>query len=298
MYLNYKMDNLKLYSKKTGQDCWDRIGVNKFPDGQIQLYNKGIDFKDTVCIANLTTPEDVHLLQQLTYLGLQDLKVYYSYGSRCDKDHYGEYPCVNLNSFMVDIYSQIPGECEILMPHGSELSLLLSQGVYNWRLARSPIRHLIAEVAIVANVNMYEPWRGKTAFVFPDESAAERWEGYHENVTDNPDRIDFKKERDQLTGEIKSLVPNSINKDYEHLVVFDDIIDGGRTFIETSNILKEKFPNAKLYLITTHSLFSAGYEGISAAYDHTFSFFWKPESTYDIPNNIHLLDASELKYWI
>ena len=74
------------------------------------------------------------------------------------------------------------------------------------------------------------------------------------------DVIIASKYRDITTGKILSTdVPLSEVKDYGKFIIVDDIIDGGRTFIELAKAIKKYYPNNKVYLIVTHGIFSAGY---------------------------------------
>ena len=49
-----------------------------------------------------------------------------------------------------------------------------------------------------------------------------------------------------------------IDKNVKKIVIFDDICDGGRSFIEIAKILKEKKETIKLVLCVTHGIFSQG----------------------------------------
>jgi ribose-phosphate pyrophosphokinase len=83
------------------------------------------------------------------------------------------------------------------------------------------------------------------------------------------------KVRDLVTGNIlKTEVPNlpiSLSGNELKCVIIDDIIDGGRTFIELSKAIKEQRPDAKVYLIVTHGIFSAGLYELSKHLDGIFS---------------------------
>lgn len=88
--------------------------------------------------------------------------------------------------------------------------------------------------------------------------------------------IQASKMRDPKTGELSDPVifGNVHGKD---VLVLDDIIDGGRTFIQLANSLKEAGAR-KMYLHATHGIFSygakeklleAGYDGVTSTYDWT-----------------------------
>lgn len=102
--------------------------------------------------------------------------------------------------------------------------------------------------------------------IFPDEGALNR---YALNLYGSNDFLYAKKERGD-NGNIISydLVEYNkefdVNKDY---VVFDDICDGGATFLFLAKLLKDKGHKGKLYLQVTHGLFTKGKEELLKYYD-------------------------------
>lgn len=79
------------------------------------------------------------------------------------------------------------------------------------------------------------------------------------------------KVRDLATGNILHtevpLNPWHANKTF---IIVDDICDGGRTFIEIAKAIRTTFPNATIYLIVTHGIFSAGFEKLSDSINGIF----------------------------
>jgi len=68
------------------------------------------------------------------------------------------------------------------------------------------------------------------------------------------------KHRDIDSGQItRTSIPELSTIKGGTYIIIDDIIDGGRTFIEIANIILEHDPDAIIYLIVTHGIFSAGY---------------------------------------
>lgn len=105
----------------------------------------------------------------------------------------------------------------------------------------------------------------KPLLVFPDKGAY----GRYANMFPSLPSIYFDKNRDPLTGEITSIEKRvgvsdlnvtNISDEYSHVLVVDDICDGGRTF----TTLAEHLPNLKRHLYVTHGIFS---KGIDALYD-------------------------------
>jgi len=76
-----------------------------------------------------------------------------------------------------------------------------------------------------------------------------------------PNIVTAIKHRDIATGKITHTeVPLSESRYYKDckFVIVDDICDGGRTFIELAKEIIVKVPDAKIYLVVTHGIFSAG----------------------------------------
>lgn len=80
------------------------------------------------------------------------------------------------------------------------------------------------------------------------------------------------KVRDLKTGNIlRTEIPTlDQHKDLMYVIV-DDICDGGRTFIELAKAIKNGRPSAKVYLIVTHGIFSAGYEELGKHFEMIFT---------------------------
>lgn len=79
------------------------------------------------------------------------------------------------------------------------------------------------------------------------------------------------KVRDLKTGNIlRTEIPILDQHDDLKYVIFDDICDGGRTFVELAKVIKNFKPTAQIYLIVTHGIFSAGFEELSEYLDGIF----------------------------
>ncbi len=68
-----------------------------------------------------------------------------------------------------------------------------------------------------------------------------------------------RKHRDIDTGQITRTSIPGLDGITGKFILIDDIIDGGRTFLEIANIILQNNPEAEIYLIVTHGIFSAGY---------------------------------------
>jgi ribose-phosphate pyrophosphokinase len=102
--------------------------------------------------------------------------------------------------------------------------------------------------------------------VFPDKGAESRY-GRLLNV----EAYAARKDRDQLTGEIRGLVMDIAPPEGSTILVWDDLCDGARSFTELAKILLPLKP-AKLILYVSHGIFSKGTEVLfDAGYDFVYT---------------------------
>jgi ribose-phosphate pyrophosphokinase len=104
-------------------------------------------------------------------------------------------------------------------------------------------------------------------FASPDAGASKKIFKVAEKLGYKEDIIICGKDRDEngkLTRTIVPILPYT-EKD---IIIIDDICDGGRTFINiVEEIRKTEGFNGKIYLITTHGIFSAGFKELSKYFD-------------------------------
>jgi ribose-phosphate pyrophosphokinase len=110
----------------------------------------------------------------------------------------------------------------------------------------------------------------QTIIVSPDAGALKKIYDVakHFNITNV---VTASKVRDIVSGNIVRIaVPGMSLSDIEHIIIIDDICDGGRTFIELAKVIKEQ-TNIPIYLIVTHGIFSAGLDQLTEYIDGIFS---------------------------
>lgn len=82
------------------------------------------------------------------------------------------------------------------------------------------------------------------------------------------------KVRDMRTGNILKTeipdLPGSVGDDLQYVII-DDICDGGRTFNELAKAIKAQRADAKIYLVVTHGIFSAGFKELSRNFEHIYT---------------------------
>ena len=72
-----------------------------------------------------------------------------------------------------------------------------------------------------------------------------------------------------LKTEIPDL-PGLVGDDLKYVII-DDICDGGRTFNELAKAIRAQRADAKIYLVVTHGIFSAGFAELSLNFEHIYT---------------------------
>jgi ribose-phosphate pyrophosphokinase len=77
--------------------------------------------------------------------------------------------------------------------------------------------------------------------------------------------------RDIKTGKIlRTEIPTLDQHNDLKYVIVDDICDGGRTFVELAKAIHDSRPTAKVYLVVTHGIFSAGFGELNNHFPQIF----------------------------
>ncbi|MGL4572669.1 MAG: phosphoribosyltransferase family protein [Clostridium sp.] len=65
-------------------------------------------------------------------------------------------------------------------------------------------------------------------------------------------------------GQVHTVIGEVSDKvvDGKTFVIVDDICDGGRTFVNAANIIKEDYPNSKVVLLVTHAILPFGIDNL------------------------------------
>lgn len=115
-------------------------------------------------------------------------------------------------------------------------------------------------------------WDEVDVILFPDAGAAKKVHEYEHIIFDHALAVaQGSKMRDPVTG---SLTGFDINvKDFrgKNVLIVDDICDGGGTFIGLGAVAKEK-NCGKLYLYTTHGIYSKGLVSLNELFDGVFCY--------------------------
>lgn len=238
-----------------------RFTVSKFPDGQQSIcIHTPIDERCSIK-SRLNSFQDLELIicanQAIKSLDPSikvSLYVPYFLGARSDRqfevggiNYLKQVICPIINSQHFNVVS-------VLDPHSDVLEACLDNFVRpnnNFALVRYALEE--DKTKGPNAVCLVSPDAGALKKVF---NVAKQFK--IENV------VTAAKVRDLKTGEIiRTEVPNlpisTTEKELKYVIV-DDICDGGRTFIELAKAIKEQRPEAKIYLVVTHGIFSAGFD--------------------------------------
>ena len=256
----------------TGTDLESTIQykVSKFPDGQqtvditstyitsnqVQLRSRMNDFKDLELIICAT--------QALKNLGVTDIELYVPYFMGGRSDRLFQNGGVNYLKQVIGpiINSQGYSKVYVMDPHSDVLEAVINNFAKydNFKLVKFALER-------IDNTN---DARERIVLVSPDAGAYKKIFDVAKEFG-IPNIITANKVRDLKTGNIiRTEILTFGNKDLKYVII-DDICDGGRTFVELTKVIKDNRPTAKVYLVVTHGIFSAGFNKLNEVIDGIFT---------------------------
>ena len=273
--------------------------LSKFPDGQqsitLDLDNTNFEpVSQSVTIkSRLNSFLDLELIicanQALIELGikksefrLKEINLYTPYfiGARSDRKFLNGQSNYLKTVICPIINSQNFNRVTILDPHSDVLEACLNnfQKIINVNFASTSIKNIGVD---------------KITLISPDAGALKKIYDVAKAVECN-DVIVANKLRDMATGKIiRTEVPGLSNDisfsgipKSKTFVIIDDIIDGGRTFVEIAKVIRDSRPkeifNDKIYLVVTHGIFSDGFEEL----EKWFTGIYTTNSVKEIENEL------------
>jgi ribose-phosphate pyrophosphokinase len=233
--------------------------ISKFPDGQqsITLDKPLITQRLSMVLikSRLNSFKDLELIitanQCLREFGIEDVNLYTPYflGGRSDRK-FGEGQTNYLKNVICPIInSQKFNKVVVMDPHSDVLEACLDNFVKigNFELVEFALDNINDK-----NITLVSPDAGAYKKIF---DVATKFS--IENI------ITATKVRDMKTGNILHTdVPGIDQHNDVKYVIVDDICDGGRTFIEIAKTIHNVRPTAKIYLVVTHGIFSAGFKSL------------------------------------
>lgn len=256
--------SLKLF---IGQQEID-LKIFKFPGGEINvqvLGDKRNPWGECKIIAKIRNSDDVMTLLLLTdackRLWGKDTRItlvlpYIPYAQQDRVCNEGE--ALSIKVFADLINAQNYQEVVVYDPHSDVATALIN----NCTIVEQ--KELLSGISNYVDVS-------STILAVPDAGAQKKAYKVMKN-SKFADIIECGKIRDTQTGRIINTTVYATKEDIQDkdILVIDDICVGGRTFIELGKKLKE-LTNGKLYLYTTHGIYSNGCHELLKYYDHLFT---------------------------
>ena len=236
---------------------WIENGFKTIDEGDYLVYHK-VQIK-----SRLNNWLDLELITcaiaSLRELGVEEIHLYTPYimGARSDRkfEEGG-------NNYLKDVICPIINSLEFnsvtcIDPHSDCLEMGIK------RFKKESNEQLI-EFAIRGNIKPNDPSKD-IILISPDAGASKKIYKLAEQIGYKGDIITCSKERD-IEGKLtKTVVPWKEGQLFDKdVIIVDDICDGGRTFINIAEVIKNKTKGwkyeTKIYLIVTHGIFSKGLE--------------------------------------
>lgn len=264
------MLNLNLTNVETSDIKFE---VSKFPDGQQTLNLKSsryeVNNEDIVIKSRLNSFKDLEIIicanQALKNAGADSVSLYVPYflGSRSDRK-FQEGGVNYLKQVICPIINSQNFKRVVTMdPHSDVLEACLNN--YDKKNNFELVKFALTKI------DNKQDAQERTALISPDAGALKKIYDVAKyfkitNVTT------ASKVRDIKTGNIiKTELPTMNLDGIEHIVIIDDICDGGRTFIELAKEIRKHNAVSDIYLIVTHGIFSAGLEPLRQHFTKVFT---------------------------
>lgn len=251
-----------------------KFKISKFPDGQQTLdltdFFIGTFLEKSVAIkSHLNSFKDLELIicanQILRNLGAKYVHLYVPYFSGARSDRQFQEGGVNYLKQVICpiINAQNFSSVTVLDPHSDVLEGCLNnfKKKNNFELVKFAL----------TKIDNKDGAQNRICLVSPDAGA-------YKKVYDVAKEFKIEKiitatkVRDLKTGNIiRTEIPVLDQHNDLAYVIVDDICDGGRTFLELAKVIKEGRPTAKVYLVVTHGIFSAGFNQLSEIIDGIFT---------------------------
>lgn len=270
-------ETLNLVNKDDVLSC--DYEISKFPDGQQSIRIVEKNYYTFYSLKEQTTPiiiksrlntfQDLELIicanQALKEIGVKSVKLYIPYciGGRSDRKF--QEGGINYIKQVIapTINSQNFDEVRIMDPHSDVLEACINNFV--------KINNYYLIKMALTDIDNKDFAQDRFCLVSPDAGA-------YKKVFDVAQKFDIRKiitatkVRDIKTGNIIHTEIPTLDQDNNlKYVIVDDICDGGRTFIELAKVIKEQKPDAKIYLVVTHGIFSYGFDLLAEYIDGIYT---------------------------
>ena len=263
---------LNLVNKETSDIDYK---ISQFPDGQqsitLSMVDTDLPQRITVSITSrLNSFRDLELiicanqaLREFSYVENVKLNVPYFLGARSDRKFEAGTSNYLKTVICPIINSQNFSRVTVLDPHSDVLEACLN----NYHKHNN---HRLVKDALT-KIDNKDGAQSRICLVSPDAGAYKKiFDVAKEFKIDKI--VTASKVRDIKTGKIlRTEIPTLDQHEEIAYVIIDDICDGGRTFIELAKAIKDSRPSAKVHLIVTHGIFSAGLKPFKGIIDQIYT---------------------------
>lgn len=253
-----------------------KFKINNFPDSQqlVELLEIHSLCKSTDLIwikQSIKSFRDIELIinavAALRNNGFRRIQLYIPYFLGARSDRAFTYNGVHyLRDVICPIINNLNLECVTLLdPHSDVLPSLINRSVIIDN--RDFINNVIKEIDHEGN-------KYNITVVAPDHGAEKKVYPLVKRFPIITSVVVGTKERNLQTGEITRYSLSGTNEDYEdrHILVIDDICDGGATFLQIAEKIKSWFVKPRsLNLAVTHGIFSKGFDDLLKYYYSIFT---------------------------
>lgn len=242
--------------------------ILKFPDGQqdIQILND-FTLKPVEIKSRFNSFQDLELIictvKALRNLGVKEIHLFIPYllGARSDRQfieggtsYLRDVIAPILNSLelesitCVDVHSDVAAACI------KNLKVIENNGI---------VANFIISLANNRNI-LPTSFLENCVFISPDSGSLKKIYKTAAAINFKGEILTCSKYRDPDGKLSKTQVPILPEHEDKHLIIIDDICDGGRTFLNIAEAIKNQQPNrtGKIYLIVSHGIFSAGLDNL------------------------------------
>lgn len=254
----------------------------KFNDGEEQLVLEELDPKAEYIhiLSRIANTNDLYLLLQacdiVRRVGLHySLVITYLMAQRMDRVMSLDRP-YSLK-IVADIINNLNAEqVFIVEPHSLKSNLEIKNSI-----TLTPVESYFAK----GDIDLSE-----VQVVLPDAGAVNRYADWFSSHSPIP-VVSCEKDRDEATGQITGIkISNPEDIVDKPKVIFDDLIDGGRTFCEIAKLF-----TCKKTLVVTHAVNKAGIEAVAAVYDEVriTTSYRNWEGEIELPN-VKIRDINDM----
>lgn len=241
--------------------------IIEFSDGEIQLELEPFDRKSEIVniVTRISSMNDLFILQQAADIFNRqevsfNIYILYLMGMRMDRVMSFERP-YTLKIIANSINAMKPKNVYVVEPHSNKTIELINNCN---KIEIQTIKDFISDHIIV----------------YPDNGAKDRYaETKFTEITDlfvnifSPS-IYCEKVRDVETGKLLSFnivnVEELKNSNKEKAIIFDDLCDGGGTFLGIATEIKKVRPDLKLAIAVTHAVNKKGIDNLLNTFDEVY----------------------------